>query len=78
MVNESKMACCQEKEKVLNKVSNEETSVIEGVSEWIRWTKSKRICQECKEFRVDSLNMIDKSATEKDKDTYLKKYFTIE
>ena len=74
-VNEK--ACCQEKERTLNKLSSQETSVIKGVSEWIRWTKSKRICQECKDFRADSLNAIDKTTAEVDKDTYLKKYFTV-
>jgi len=78
MVSESKLACCQEKEKTLNKISTQEVSVAENVSEWIKWTKSKRICQECKEFRADSLNAMDKETAETDKDNYLKKYFTVE
>ena len=76
-MNENKKICCQEREKRLNKISIEGTSVVEEVSEWIKWTKSKEICQECKEFRVDSLNMMHESATEADKDAYLKKYFAV-
>ena len=75
-VNEK--ACCQEREKALNKLSSQGTSVIKGVSEWIKWTKSKKICQECKDFRADSLNAMDETATEANKDTYLKKYFVVE
>lgn len=71
------MVCCQEREKTLNKISTQEISVIDGISEWIKWTKSKSICQVCQEFRADSLNMMDKKATESDKDTYLKKYFAV-
>lgn len=77
-INENKAVCCQKREEVLNKISIEEISVIDGVSEWIKWTAHKEICQTCKEFRTDSLNMMDKKATESDKDTYLKKYFTTE
>jgi len=76
-MNESKKICCQEREKRLNKISIERISVVEGVSEWIKWTKSEKICQECKEFRADSLNMMHESATEADKDSYLKKYFSV-
>ena len=78
MINESKLICCQEREKTLNKISTQEVSIIENVSEWIKWTKSKRICQECKEFRADSLNAMDEKATETNKDAYLKKYFVVE
>jgi len=77
-MNESKKVCCEKRKEVLNKMSNQDTQIFESVSEWIKWVKSKRICQECKEFRTDSLNAMDKTATETDKDVYLKKYFTIE
>lgn len=60
---------------MLNKTSIEATPVIENVSEWIKWTKSKKLCQECKEFRADSLNMMDAEA---DKDAYIEKYFVVE
>lgn len=74
-VNEK--ACCQEREKTLNKISSQGTPIVESVFEWIKWTKSKRICQECKEFRADSLNAMDEKTAEADKDTYLKKYFVV-
>ena len=77
-VRVNQKAYCQEREKTLNKISTQETPIIESVFEWIKWTKSKRICQECREFRTDSLNVMDKTATETKKDTYLKKYFTVE
>ena len=74
-VNEK--VCCLKRKEALNKLSNQETSVIESVSEWIRWTKSKKICDECREFRADSLNAMDEKTTEANKDAYLKKYFTV-
>ena len=76
-MNENKMACCQRKEEILNKVSTQGIPVMENISEWIKWTKSKKICEECKEFRADSLNAMDEKATETNKDAYLKKYFTV-
>jgi hypothetical protein len=77
-MNENKMACCQRKEEILNKISTQGIPVMENISEWIKWTKSKKICLECKEFRADSLNAIDKSTAKEDKDAYIKKYFIAE
>ena len=75
-VNEK--VCCLKRKEALNKLSSQKNSVIESVSEWIRWTKYKKICDDCKEFRADSLNAMDEKTTEVDKDTYLKKYFAVE
>jgi len=33
MISGNKLACCQEKEKTLNKISTQETPIIESVSE---------------------------------------------
>ena len=64
----SEKVCCKERKETLNKLSNQGTSVVEGVFEWIKWTKSKRICEERKKFWADSLNAMDEAT----KDTYLK------
>jgi len=76
-MNKSVNSCCQTKQQVLNQLSTEQTSIIKNLSEWIKATKGKELCSVCKEFRADSLCVMDKKAAEEDKNIYLKKYFKI-